>query len=137
MDNQDSNDEIVYGNPREDNESELMQTIPLWEFGGPILDSATSPVLRIQVDPRQVERLEDMMLRAMTEVGEMVPQQGKVQLQVQKEPTNHPKPKDKQCLVTSLDVNGLEVVTLWDSGSMATAMSLAFADISKAVVSRL
>ncbi len=82
MDNQDSNDEIVYGNPREDNKSELMQTIPLWEFGGPILDSATSPVLRIRVDPRQVERLEDMMLRAMTEVGEMVPQQGKVQLQV-------------------------------------------------------
>ncbi|PBK96036.1 hypothetical protein ARMGADRAFT_924651 [Armillaria gallica] len=73
----------------------------------------------------------------MTEVGETVPQQGKVQLRVQKEPTDHPTPKDKRCLVTSLDVNGLEAVMLWDSGSTATAMSPAFADISKAIVSRL
>ncbi|SJK99800.1 uncharacterized protein ARMOST_03111 [Armillaria ostoyae] len=129
-----SDDEVVYGNPSEEGD---WQTIPLADFGGPIPDSATSPVLRIRVDPRTVVRPEDTTLRAMTEVGEMVPQQGKVQLRVQKEPTDRPTPKDKRCLVTSLDVNGLEAVTLWDSGSTATAMSPAFADISKATVSRL
>ncbi len=36
-----------------------------------------------------------------------------------------------------LRVNGLDAVTLWDSGSTSTAMSPAFADISKALVSRL
>ncbi|PBK93504.1 hypothetical protein ARMGADRAFT_1079814 [Armillaria gallica] len=70
-------------------------------------------------------------------MGDTVPQQGRVQLRVQKEPTNRPIPRDKRCLVTALDVNGLEAVTLWDSGSTSTAMSPTFADISKAVIARL
>ena len=39
--------------------------------------------------------------------------------------------------MTLLRVNDLDVVTLWDSGSTSTAMSPAFADISKALVARL
>ncbi len=39
--------------------------------------------------------------------------------------------------MTYLKVNGLEAVTLWDSGSTSTAMSPPFADISKALVFRL
>ncbi|PBK96035.1 hypothetical protein ARMGADRAFT_1077549 [Armillaria gallica] len=54
-DSRNSDDEVMYGNPREDDDTELMQTIPLSEFGGPTPDSATSPVLRIRVNPRQVE----------------------------------------------------------------------------------
>ncbi|PBK90626.1 hypothetical protein ARMGADRAFT_933942, partial [Armillaria gallica] len=44
---------------------------------------------------------------------------------------------DKRCLVMTLRINGLEAVTLWDSRSTSTAMSLAFADISKALVTWL
>ncbi|PBK82268.1 hypothetical protein ARMGADRAFT_868434, partial [Armillaria gallica] len=44
---------------------------------------------------------------------------------------------DKRCLVTMLQVNGLDAVMLWDSGSTSMVMSPAFMDISKALVSRL
>ncbi|KAK0185564.1 hypothetical protein F5146DRAFT_892766, partial [Armillaria mellea] len=43
----------------------------------------------------------------------------------------------KRCLVTYLNVNGLNTLTLWDSGSTSTAMSPPFADVSKALVFRL
>ncbi|PBK78944.1 hypothetical protein ARMGADRAFT_871559, partial [Armillaria gallica] len=36
-----------------------------------------------------------------------------------------------------LNVNGLDALTLWDSGSTSTAMSPPFADVSKALVFRL
>ncbi|PBK84590.1 hypothetical protein ARMGADRAFT_943267, partial [Armillaria gallica] len=40
-------------------------------------------------------------------------------------------------LVMMLNINGLDVVMLWDSGSTSTVMSPAFADISKVLVSQL
>ncbi len=68
-DNNDSGDEIVYGDLSED----TMQTIPLSEFGGPIPDSATSHVLRIRVNPSEVECLGKPAMNAMTEAGNTVP----------------------------------------------------------------
>ncbi|PBK93503.1 hypothetical protein ARMGADRAFT_1079813 [Armillaria gallica] len=50
----DSSDEVVYGNPHQENKCP-MQDIQLAEFRGPILDSAMSFTLRIQVHPTEVE----------------------------------------------------------------------------------
>ncbi len=44
---------------------------------------------------------------------------------------------EKRCLVTYLNVNGLDALTLWDSGSTSTAMSPPFADVLKALVFQL
>ncbi|PBK86159.1 hypothetical protein ARMGADRAFT_940950 [Armillaria gallica] len=41
------------------------------------------------------------------------------------------------CLLTYMNVNGIMALTLWDSGSTLTAMSLHFADVSRALVFNL
>ncbi len=58
-------------------------------------------------------------------------------VRVLKEPGSRPNHPEKRCLVTYLNVNGLDALTLWDSGSTSTAMSPPFADVSKALVFRL
>lgn len=131
-----SEDEIMYGNPS-DNSGETMESIPLYYFSGSIPDMVPKPNLAVRMSSTLGERPDVLMMNTMSEVIEAVPQQGRIKLRIQKESSDQPTPVDKRCLVTMLQVNGLDTVTLWDSGSMSTAMSLAFADISKALVSRL
>ncbi len=45
--------------------------------------------------------------------------------------------KDKMCLATYIEVNGIMAHTLWDSSSTSTAMSPHFADVSKTLVFNL
>ncbi|KAF9439392.1 hypothetical protein P691DRAFT_617000, partial [Macrolepiota fuliginosa MF-IS2] len=45
--------------------------------------------------------------------------------------------KDKQCLTTFVDVNGIEAWTLWDSGSTTTGIMPMLAQIANVEVSKL
>ncbi len=131
-----SENEVVYGNPSESLEEE-MEMIPLFEFSSIIPDMVPKANMAMRVSPDQVDRPNGPIMAMISESDGTVPQQGHVKLRVQKESCDRPVPTDKRCLVTMLQVNGLDAVMLWDSRSTSTAMSPAFADISKALVSRL
>lgn len=132
----DSDDEVVYGNPRMGADEEV-QTLPISEFGGYPKDVPTTATVEMRLASSNMERPSQPRMGAMTETGDTVPQQGKIQLRVQKEPRDRPTITDKRCLVTMVRINSLDAVTLWDSGSTSTAMSPAFADVSKALVAQL
>lgn len=135
-DSSEDEDEIVYRNPMAEPE-ERIETVPLFEFSGLIPEIVEKSFRDVRMTMSPTARSETIDMAAMTDAVGTVQQQGKIRLRIQKDSYNHPITADKRCLVTLLQVNGLEAVTLWDSGSTSTAMSPAFADISKALVSRL
>ncbi len=130
-----SKDIIVYSHPMV--QEERIEMIPLFQFGGAIPSNVAkyNTVIRIAGTLATHPDREEMV--AMTEAQGEPQQKGKVQLRMSKELGEQPTPQDKQCLVMMLSINGLDVVALWDSGSTSTAMSPAFADISKVLVSQL
>lgn len=131
-----SGEEIVYANPMAELD-ERMETVPLFEFSRLLPDVVYKSNMEVRMSADRPERPSPIILNAMTEAGTTVLQPGRVKLRIQNVTHDRPTPDDKQCLVTMLQVNGLEAVTLWDSGSTSMAMSPAFADISKALVHRL
>ncbi|SJL05232.1 uncharacterized protein ARMOST_08598 [Armillaria ostoyae] len=126
---------IVYGCPMA--QEERMETIPLFQFGGTIPSNIAKYNTAIRMADTLATHPDHEEMVAMTEVQGEPQQKGKVQLRISKELGEQPTPQDKRCLVTMFSINGLDVVTLWDSGSTSTAMSPAFADISKVLVSWL
>lgn len=126
---EDSDDEVVYGRSA----GETMREIPLFEFGGPIPEEPTQPTRTLRMAVATELRPEETTKEATEE-----PKRGlKTFVRVLKDPGTRPTHNEKRCLVTYLNVNGLDALTLWDSGSTSTAMSPPFADVSKALVFRL
>lgn len=130
-----SDNVVVYGCPS--SSMETMTSIPLFEFGGAIAPDVVKNTLVMRMMKDMVDQPDQEGIRAMTEARDEHQQQGRVHLRVSEEPGDRPVPKDKRCLVTLVNINGLDAVTLWDSGSTSMAMSPAFADIAKVLVSRL
>ncbi len=130
-----SNDVVVYGCPSSG--METMTSIPLFEFGGAIAPNIVKNTLVMQMMREIVDQPDQEGIRAMIEVHDGHQQQGRVHLHVSEEPSDCPVPKDKHCLVTLVNINGLDAVTLWDSRSMLTAMAPTFADVAKVLVSQL
>ncbi|KAK0432736.1 hypothetical protein EV421DRAFT_1742118 [Armillaria borealis] len=120
-----------------DNREESLEAIPLCDFGGAIASDAPRYTLNLWMMDGMTHCPDQEGMVAMTEAQDNANYQGKVHLRVSKELGECPVSKDKCCLVTMLNINGLDVVTLWDSGSTSTAMSPAFVDISKVLVSCL
>ncbi len=124
LEKRESDNEIVYRR-RASTQEELVREIPLFEFGGPI------PELTVQLT-RTLRMVAAMELRP-EEIEE--PKRGlKSFVRVLKDPGTRPSHIKKRCLVMYLNMNGLDALILWDSGSTSTAMSPPFADVSKALV---
>ncbi len=87
-------DEIVYGNPMEEN-GESIKVIPLFEFGGPIPDIVVTSSYALRVACSEMDQPNEAHIYAMTEVGDVVWQQGQVNLHVAKEPATRPTQSDK------------------------------------------
>ncbi|SJL16375.1 uncharacterized protein ARMOST_19897 [Armillaria ostoyae] len=126
-----------YTSSTSSDDEESLEAIPLCDFGGAIAYDAPRYTLNLRMMDGRTHHPDQEGMAAMTEAQGNTNYQGKVHLRVSKEPGEHPVPKDKHCLVTMLNINGLDTVTLWDSRSTSTAMSPAFVDISKVLVSRL
>ncbi|KAK0485571.1 hypothetical protein EDD18DRAFT_1111371 [Armillaria luteobubalina] len=80
-----------------------------------------------------------VQITSTSSVSHAIQGNGWYKLKIATEPKERPvySATDKMCLSTYTQVNGILVLTLWDSGSTLTAMSPHFADVSKALVFNL